>query len=98
MEFLNITNEISKLEEIVNKFKAKCIGSRCFFYTCNFSNYSILLKSTNEILAEKSLISSVVLFDRFGDVAFNKKRAANYLLPFPNTVLIDNIDEVISNK
>lgn len=91
-------NEQNIFNITINNFKNLSKNSRLYFSKADDFEYCLSLMHSREVIAEKSLVSGEILFDRFGDKEENKQRASCLLRPYPNILQIENIEQLKNNK
>lgn len=83
--------EIGELREMILAKSGDASLERVAFNEEAAYNYLLALMHHREVIAEMSLASGTILFDRFGDFTQNQKRALELLTPYPNVLAIENI-------
>lgn len=83
--------EIGELREMILAKSGDAALERVAFNEETAYNYLLALMHHREVIAEMSLASGTILFDRFGDFTQNQKRALELLEPYPNILPIDNV-------
>ena len=90
----DVTEEELLFESIIEKYNNIFEGDRLCFTKTDDYYYSIQLLQTACIIAEKSLISGTILFDRFNNFTKNKEKVSEYISKYPNILEIDNINKI----
>lgn len=100
MGWRDTKQEKAQLNTLVGQARAKSKKeNNSLRFDCKDSDdYSVACTNKRELVAERTLISSIVLFDRFGDIERNIEVASQKLEQYQNIVDIENIDELNSKK
>jgi hypothetical protein len=69
---------------------------RLSFEVSNIDDYNNTILHEKEMRHMRTLFSSNILFDRFGDIFDKKNRQIKYVSKFNHLPIIENLDEVIS--
>lgn len=94
----NIQTEQNNFNATINNFEKLFKNSRIYFSKADDFEYCLSLMHSREVIAERSLVSGEILFDRFGDKEKNKQRASCLLKPYSNILQIENIEQLKNNK
>lgn len=90
----DIARDSEKLVTCNNCYNHIFRRARLFFGTEDAMNYNLSMVSNQELMAERSLISGTILFDRFGNFEANRQKALDTLEPLEDTFKISNIDAI----
>lgn len=94
----DISNERKQVNAIIQKYKEKYNKKRLSFEIKDSLDYSLDLMYRREIIAEMSLVSGIIIFDRFGDLEDNKRSASRSLPQYSNLLLIENLDMILETQ
>jgi len=95
----NYTCDYDNIENQIDDLRSRYLdySSRIKFIIFPSDCYCPMLMNNKEISAERSLISGIILFDRFGNLDENKNYVSKFISGFETAVQIENINELISN-
>ena len=91
----NIIRERTELDTLIEKYNQESINSRVSFTKESSENYTLAFKNDRNLIAEVSLVSGIILFDRFGLMKANRNDALEELYPYNNILQVDNIDMLL---
>lgn len=91
------STKLKEIDEIVNKYNILFDKRRLSFEITNDDDYNVTLLHEKELMHMRTLLSSTILYDRFGDVKERQNRQIKYVSKFRHTPIIENIDLIVSN-
>lgn len=90
----DITKDSDKLVSCNHRYNCLFAKRRLSFITEDTANYNLGMMSNQQLMAERSLVSGTILFDRFGDFEANRQKASEVLEPFEDSCQIENISAI----
>lgn len=96
--YRDTSDEKNTIDEVMDIYAAFLKNSRVSFRKETSSNYDLSMMHIRELMAERSLVSGNILFDRFGKIKENRDRAVQLLSPFLDSMEVSNIEKVLDRK
>jgi len=91
------STKLKEISTIVSKYNTLFKGKRLSFEITNMDDYNVTLLHEKELRNMRTLLSSTILFDRFGDIIDRQKRQIKYISKFKYIPTVENIESIISN-
>lgn len=96
MDIRNTKEEVENLRLITDEFNKEFKDGRLSFEIRNGDVYSLSLMHRREILAELSLLSGTILYDRFNGMTNNRNHVSKYIEPYKDILTITNEEELMA--
>lgn len=89
---------LKEIDSMVEDYNRCFNGKRLSFEITNIDDYNVVLMHENELKHMRTLFSSTILFDRFGDISERQNRQIKYITKCKYLPIIENIDSIIPSE
>ena len=91
------STKLKEIDGIVSKYNMLFNNKRLSFKVTNIDDYNVTLMHEKELMHMRELLSSTILYDRFGDIKERQGRQIKYVSKYKNLPKVINLDTIVSN-